>query len=99
MKTNKIVARIRVETEKPESEVLKPYLIEALAEQAAKVFEGLLKENPGLYDLTLTGENCKDGEFEFAMSVSINDKAARETIKIGEAAIKLDTLINAHYFE
>lgn len=98
MKTNKIVARLRLETDKPESELLKPYLVEMLAEQAAKVFDGLLKENPGLYDLTMDNENCNPGEFEFAMAISINDREARQAIKIGETAIELDRLIHAHSF-
>lgn len=99
MKTNKIVARVRVETDKPESEILEPFLVEMLAEQAAKVFEGLIKENPALYDLTLSSEDCKQGEFEFAMSISINDRSSRAAIKIGETAIELDRLIHAHSYE
>lgn len=74
MKTNLIASKIRLKPEQLETKDKKQFqnqLIRLLANQAAKVFEGLLIENPELSKVTwkFTGE-----EIEYQIVVSLTTK-------------------------
>jgi len=81
MKTNKLVARLRVQKLPEYSETQKGYIISLLAEQAAKVFEGLLKENDELYQISQTDENCEPGQIEFAITIALQTRETRDFIR------------------
>lgn len=84
MKTNKLVARLRVQKLDNYFEIQKGYIISLLAEQAAKVFEGLLKENDELFELTKSEENCEQGQIEFALVVEIKEQTILPDCKFTE---------------
>jgi hypothetical protein len=81
MKTNKLVARLRVQKLESYSEIQRGYILSLLAEQAARVFEGLIKENDDLFELTKTEENCEKDQVEFALVVSIQTNESRKFIR------------------
>jgi hypothetical protein len=94
MKTNKLVARLRVQKLESYSETQKGYIISLLAEQAARVFEGLIKENEELFELSQTEENCEQGQVEFALVVSVQTNENRKFVEflINSSALFIDKL-------